>query len=380
MELFFTDNEFTLNGAACPEIPFIVDSEMALVEDVNRYLHYIAVVNGRTESPKTWATYGRDLLDYFEWLEAQDLQWDAVTKNHLALYRNAMVEQISQHTGRRNSPGTINQRIGAVTRFYKYQHESGRISELPFTAQEIMSARSNDSSLLSHVSKSKIEVTDLALKTHTALPKHLSLSEARRFIKGFKSSRTRLQSVLMVMTGMRREEVTLMPVSMVEELEHAAKRCEQGELVPLSIPAEIAKGNKARTVYVTKLFAGKLRQYRVLERPKLAKKHKAKHGVESERFWLSHWGEELSVQDLNTKFSENSAKTGIRCTPHMLRHTFATYFFERTGDLRTLQKLMGHSNIETTTIYEHSSTVDKLGFAEQYQAEIDDLLTTGADD
>ncbi len=168
-----------------------------------------------------------------------------------------------------------------------------------------------------------------------------------------------------------------MPSSMIEELEFEANKRQQGELVPLNIPAEIAKGNKPRTVYVTKIFAGKLRQYRILERPKLAKKFKAKNGSDSKRFWLSNWGKELSVANLNTAFTEASEKTGIRCTPHMLRHTFATYFYERTGDLRTLQKLMGHSNISTTTIYEHSSTEDKLGFMEQYQQEIDDLLNTG---
>ncbi len=374
MELFFTNADFTLYGASLPKVPFMMNSEMVLMEEVNRYLHYIAVVNGKTESPNTWATYGRDLLDYFEWLEAQKLTWDSVTKEHIALYRNTMIEQVSLHTGRPNSNGTINQRVGAVIRFYNYQFEQGKIKKLPFTSHDITSVRSKDSDVLSHISTPTNTCNELTLKVHTPLPKYLSLSDARKFIKALKSGRPQLQGVLIIMTGMRREEVTRMPISMIEELEIEANKRSQGELVPLKIPAEIAKGKKSRVVYVTKIFAGKLRQYRILERPKLAKKFKIKNGYESNRLWISHWGGELSVGNLNAVFTDASKETGIYCTPHMLRHTFATYFFERTGDLRTLQKLMGHTAISTTTIYEHSSTEDRLGFMEQYQKEIDDLL------
>ncbi len=285
-----------------------------------------------------------------------------------------MIEQVSLHTGRKNSKTTINQRIGAVTRFYAYQFEQGRIKKLPFTSLDRNSARSKDSSALAHTSSSTTTSTDLTLNSHTLLPKFLSLSDARTFIKALKPGRPRLQGVLMNLTGMRREEVALMTIDMIIELETEANKRVQGELVPLKIPAEIAKGKKSRTVYVTKNFAGKLRQYRILQRPKLAKKFKKKNGRDSNRLWLSHWGKELSVRNLNAVFTEASKKTGIYCTPHMLRHTFATHFFERTGDLRTLQKLMGHSHISTTTIYEHSSTEDRLGFMEQYQQEIDDLL------
>ncbi len=71
-----------------------------------------------------------------------------------------------------------------------------------------------------------------------------------------------------------------------------------------------------------------------------------------------------------------SKKVGIqrvRCSPHTLRHTFATNFIRNGGDVFALQRLLGHSDIQTCMIYVHMggkqlrevmlkySPVDRLG-------------------
>ena len=117
------------------------------------------------------------------------------------------------------------------------------------------------------------------------------------------------------------------------------------------------KGKKERIVPITKNACGWIQRY--LSHPE---RHLDVDGhrkeADSRAIFLNRLGTRISPRSVDRKFDKYMTMSGLagKATPHTIRHTIATHWLENGMDLKTIQVLLGHSCLSTTTIYTRVST------------------------
>ena len=113
------------------------------------------------------------------------------------------------------------------------------------------------------------------------------------------------------------------------------------------------KGDKERVVPLGKAAQAALTQYLAESRPVLAA------AGNSPLLFIARGGRRLTRQRVWQMVRTASAGSGRAASPHMLRHSCATHMVENGADLRTVQTILGHSDISTTQVYTHLA-LDRL--------------------
>lgn len=240
-------------------------------------------------------------------------------KNSDALV-NVSREQITGYMTQLKEKGlaaaTIARKLAAIKAFYRFMTAEGYMDSNP------------------------AEVVEAGTKG-IKLPRVLSEDEVVRLLnqpdittaEGFRD-RTMLE--VLYATGMRVSELINLTL----------------ERVDLNMKYIIAfgKGSKERIVPLGSVAAEFLQQYLEKVRPKLTHEDRNTNIV-----FLAFGGHELTRQRFWQIIRAYGRKANINkaLTPHILRHSFATHLLDNGADLRSVQELLGHSDISTTQIYTH---------------------------
>ncbi len=177
-------------------------------------------------------------------------------------------------------------------------------------------------------------------KFRQTLPDFLSLEEVDQLLhqpdaETMIGQRDQAMIELMYSTGLRVSELCNLRVGDVQ-MDAGCLRC-------------VGKGNKERIVPVGRQALASVQRYLRESRPQLLQ------GGSPPYLFLNRRGGKVSRISFWKTLGDYGRKAGLRkaLAPHMLRHSFATHLLDRGADLRSVQMMLGHSDISTTQIYTH---------------------------
>jgi integrase/recombinase XerD len=271
------------------------------------YINYLTVEKGL--SSNTIAAYSRDILTYLSFLEQSGCR-DFISVTPLE-----------------------------VAEFIRKQKDAGLSSRS--RARSLSSVRMFHRFLLVENYCSVNPTTIISLpRSNLKLPKVLSNREVELLI-GFGGNddimdiRDRSMLELLYATGLRVSELITLKLRDVN--------INAGYLVT------VGKGKKERLVPIGESAQQALTYYLDKARPCLER------GVEKDYLYLSRLGDRMTRQSFWNIIKKRAIQAGINKTisPHTLRHSFATHLLENGADLRSVQLMLGHSDLATTQIYTH---------------------------
>jgi len=263
-------------------------------------------------SKHTLIAYIRDIEAFQEFLKNHHNS-ENVTKAGYSEIRQWIVELVDNDISNR----TINRKVTSLNTYYKFLQKVEEIKENPLKKHKALKVGK----------KVQLPFSEKELKT---------VLENTIEVNDFETARNQLIIEMFYATGMRRIELVNVKLVDVDVESNQIK--------------VLGKRNKERYIPLIDSVIKSLKCY-------LEYRKDLPLIENNEMLFLTQKGvkiyEKLVYRIINKYFSEASTK--VKCSPHVLRHSFATHLLSKGADLNAIKELLGHASLAATQVYTHNS-------------------------
>lgn len=267
------------------------------------FLNYLK--NIRLYSPKTIMSYEYDLKDYAKFLQDHNLTIKDDNDKTLRLYLNYIYDK-------KLTSKSISRHLSTLRTYYDFLKKEKIVTN----------------NIFKNIKNPKIE---------KKIPNFIARDKLEEIFNSFNSSdldiRNRLIVELLYATGLRVGELVSIKINDIDFNAQSIK--------------VLGKGSKERYVFYNNTTAKVLNNYLKIRRKKIKK--------ETSYLLLNDLGTPIKEAKVRKIIHDILIKCGIKSniTPHTFRHTFATDLLNEGLDLVNVKELLGHSSLNTTSIYTH---------------------------
>lgn len=279
--------------------------------DILDYINYISYEKGLSNNTKV--SYKSDLIAYKTFLNKKHINtWKSVKKDDIKAYLMFL-------DNNKETTSTLARKLTTIKNFHKFLLKENRI--------KVDEAENIERPKLRKKLPQVMSIEEIALL--------LDINTITEF-----DYRNKAMLELLYATGIRVSELISLTLHSID-LENCVIRL-------------VGKGNKERIVPIGEYTMVYLKEY-------LSVRYKLLKGTSTEYLFLNNHGKGITRQGffkiLKKLLKEKNLNENV--SPHTLRHSFATHLLNYGADLRSIQIMLGHSDISTTKIYTHISR-DKI--------------------
>ena len=272
-------------------------------KQIKNFLEFLEI--DKKVSKNTLQSYERDILQFDKYLSDKKMNYSKINQEDIKEYLNHL-----QEIGKKTS--SISRSLASIRSFYQYESRVKKIKNNPTEGVQAPKVEKHAPSILSS------QEVELLLDQ----PKDVDL----------KGTRDKAMLEFAYATGMRVTEMISLNIGDVD-VENATVVCKTA--------------NKQRVIPLGSMSLKALKEYIEDARPILVRDE------EEKALFVNINGRRLTRQGFwkIVKYYKDQAHITKDITPHVLRHSFATHLLQNGADLKSIQTMLGHSDISSTQVY-----------------------------